>query len=71
MPLHWREVERAAKGGDAEKLRFEIPAAIKRIEKEGDLFEPVLSIKQKLRRRTIGEPRSPNKGNTRRSRCHS
>ncbi len=48
MPLHWREVERAAKRGDAEKLRFEIPAAIKRVDKEGDLFEPVLTTKQKL-----------------------
>jgi bifunctional non-homologous end joining protein LigD len=48
IPLHWREVERTARGGDAEKLRFEIPAAIKRIEKEGDLFEPVLRLKQKL-----------------------
>jgi bifunctional non-homologous end joining protein LigD len=48
LPLHWREVERAAKRGDAEKLRFEIPAAVKRVEKEGDLFEPVLSTKQKL-----------------------
>jgi bifunctional non-homologous end joining protein LigD len=48
MPLHWREVERTAKGGDTDKLRFEIPAAIKRFEKEGDLFEPVLSTKQKL-----------------------
>jgi bifunctional non-homologous end joining protein LigD len=48
IPLHWREVERAAKRGDADDLRFEIPAAIKRVEKEGDLFEPVLSMKQKL-----------------------
>jgi len=48
IPIHWREVERTAKGGDPEKLRFEIPAAIKRIEKEGDLFEPVLRLKQKL-----------------------
>ena len=48
IPLHWREVERAAKSGKAEKLRFEIPAAIKRVEKEGDLFAPVLSVKQKL-----------------------
>jgi bifunctional non-homologous end joining protein LigD len=48
LPLHWREVERAAKRGDADNLRFEIPAAIKRVEKEGDLFEPVLKLKQKL-----------------------
>ncbi len=48
IPLHWREVERAAKRGDAENLRFEIPAAIKRVEKEGDLFEPVLKLRQRL-----------------------
>ena len=48
IPLHWREVERAAKRGDAENLRFEIPDAIKRAEKEGDLFEPVLKLRQKL-----------------------
>ena len=48
IPLHWREVERTARGGDTEKIRFEIPAAIKRIEKEGDLFEPVLKLRQKL-----------------------
>jgi bifunctional non-homologous end joining protein LigD len=48
MPLDWREVEGAAKRGDAENLRFEIPAAIKRLEKEGDLFEPVLKLRQRL-----------------------
>jgi bifunctional non-homologous end joining protein LigD len=48
LPLHWREVERAAKRGDADNLRFEIPAAIKRVDKEGDLFEPVLKLRQKL-----------------------
>jgi bifunctional non-homologous end joining protein LigD len=48
IPIHWREVERTAKGGDPEKIRFEIPDAIKRIEKEGDLFEPVLKQRQKL-----------------------
>jgi bifunctional non-homologous end joining protein LigD len=48
IPITWREVERTAKGGDPEKIRFELPDAIKRIEKEGDLFEPVLKLKQKL-----------------------
>jgi bifunctional non-homologous end joining protein LigD len=49
MPVHWDEVERGSKRkASAEKLRFEIPDAIKRIEKEGDLFEPVLKVKQKL-----------------------
>jgi bifunctional non-homologous end joining protein LigD len=50
IPLRWREVERAAKSGNAERLHFEIPAAIKRLEKEGDLFAPVLSMKQRLPR---------------------
>jgi bifunctional non-homologous end joining protein LigD len=50
IPLHWREVERAAKSGKAENLRFEIPDAIKRIDREGDVFEPVLKLKQKLPR---------------------
>jgi bifunctional non-homologous end joining protein LigD len=48
IPLGWREVERAAKSGEAENLRFEIPDAIERVEKEGDLFEPVLKLKQRL-----------------------
>ena len=48
IPLHWREVERAAKSGKVDKLRFEIPDAIKRVEKEGDLFGPVLKTRQKL-----------------------
>lgn len=48
LPLRWSEVERAVKRKDAEDLRFEIPAAIKRVEKNGDLFEPVLKLRQKL-----------------------
>ena len=48
IPVHWREVERAIKKGQDDHLRFEIPAAIKRVEKEGDLFEPVLKTRQKL-----------------------
>ncbi|HEY3191597.1 MAG TPA: non-homologous end-joining DNA ligase [Solirubrobacterales bacterium] len=50
IPLHWREVERAAKSGKAENLRFEIPDAIKRVDREGDVFEPVLKLRQKLPR---------------------
>jgi bifunctional non-homologous end joining protein LigD len=48
MPLRWSEVERAVKRGDADDLRWEIPDAIARVEKEGDLFEPVLKLRQKL-----------------------
>ncbi len=49
MPVRWDEVEAGAKRKtSAEKLRFEIQDAIKRVEKQGDLFEPVLKLKQKL-----------------------
>ena len=48
MPLKWKEVERAVKRSDADDLRFEIEAAVRRVETEGDLFEPVLTMKQKL-----------------------
>jgi bifunctional non-homologous end joining protein LigD len=48
MPVKWSEVEKAVKKGDAEHMRFEIPDAVKRVEKEGDLFEPVLKLRQKL-----------------------
>jgi bifunctional non-homologous end joining protein LigD len=48
LPLRWSEVERAVKRKDAGNLRFEIPAAIKRVERQGDLFEPVLKLRQRL-----------------------
>jgi len=47
-PLRWEEVERAVKRKNADKLVLEFPAMVKRVEKEGDLFEPVLKLKQKL-----------------------
>ena len=37
--------------------RFEIPEAIKRVDKDGDLFEPVLKLRQKLPKLPRG-PRS-------------
>ena len=47
-PVTWDEVERAAKSGKAERLRFESKDVLKRIDKHGDLFAPVLELKQKL-----------------------
>jgi bifunctional non-homologous end joining protein LigD len=47
-PVTWDEVERAAKSGKAERLRFESKDVLKRIDKLGDLFAPVLELKQKL-----------------------
>jgi bifunctional non-homologous end joining protein LigD len=47
-PLAWEEIERALKKDDADSLVFEAGEVLKRVEKHGDLFAPVLELKQKL-----------------------
>ncbi len=47
-PVTWEEVERAFKKKNAELLVFEAKQVVARVEKLGDLFEPVLELKQKL-----------------------
>ena len=47
-PLEWKEVERAAKSGKADPIQFETKDVLKRVEKHGDLFAPVLELKQTL-----------------------
>jgi bifunctional non-homologous end joining protein LigD len=47
-PLDWDEVATAAESGDPEPLRFEAPELLERVEERGDLFAPVLELKQKL-----------------------
>lgn len=47
-PVSWEEVERAHKKKDAGLLVFESKNVIARFDKIGDLFEPVLELKQKL-----------------------
>jgi bifunctional non-homologous end joining protein LigD len=47
-PVKWEEVEQAYKKKDAGLLVFEAEQVIKRVEKMGDLFEPIVSLKQKL-----------------------
>lgn len=47
-PVTWEEVEAAAESGDGSELVFESSDVLKRIEKHGDLFAPVLELKQKL-----------------------
>jgi bifunctional non-homologous end joining protein LigD len=47
-PVKWEEVELALKKKDAELLVFEAGQVLKRVEKMGDLFALVLSLKQKL-----------------------
>ncbi|HZC36057.1 MAG TPA: non-homologous end-joining DNA ligase [Chthoniobacterales bacterium] len=47
-PMTWDEIGAALKKRDSERLVFESDEVLKRMEKNGDLFEPVLTLKQKL-----------------------
>jgi bifunctional non-homologous end joining protein LigD len=47
-PISWEEVENALRKKDAERLVFEAKDVLARVEKMGDLFAPVLTLKQKL-----------------------
>jgi bifunctional non-homologous end joining protein LigD len=47
-PVTWDEVEQCQKKKDPERLVFTSDQVLKRVEKSGDLFEPVLKMKQKL-----------------------
>jgi len=47
-PLTWDEVERTLKKKDASLLVFEAKQTVSRVEKLGDLFAPVLELKQRL-----------------------
>jgi bifunctional non-homologous end joining protein LigD len=48
MPVTWEELENAVERNDSAALYFGMDAAIARLEKQGDLFRPVLTSKQKL-----------------------
>ena len=47
-PLHWDEVESLAAEGDPEAVRFEVADVLARVEEHGDLFAPVLELRQEL-----------------------
>jgi bifunctional non-homologous end joining protein LigD len=47
-PVTWEEVRKAVKKDDAALLTFEYDEVLKRVARRGDLFEPVLKMKQKL-----------------------
>ena len=47
-PVTWKEVEGAFQGNGPKRLEFEPPGVLERVEKQGDLFARVLSLKQKL-----------------------
>jgi bifunctional non-homologous end joining protein LigD len=48
LPVKWEELHQVLKRGNTKLLYFEPEAALKRLEKAGDLFEPLLRLKQKL-----------------------
>ncbi|HEU5081650.1 MAG TPA: non-homologous end-joining DNA ligase [Opitutaceae bacterium] len=54
MPLHWAEVASLFATKKPERVRFVAEAAVIRTKSEGDLFEPVLKLKQKLPRLEAG-----------------
>ncbi len=47
-PVSWDEVEKCLKAKDPSLLVFDSDQVLKRVEKLGDLFEPVIKKKQKL-----------------------
>jgi bifunctional non-homologous end joining protein LigD len=47
-PVTWEEVEAVAEAGDGSSLVFEAGDVVERIEEHGDLFAPVLELKQQL-----------------------
>jgi bifunctional non-homologous end joining protein LigD len=47
-PVTWDEVATALKKKNAKLLTFEVGDVLKRVKKNGDLFAPVLKLKQKL-----------------------
>jgi bifunctional non-homologous end joining protein LigD len=48
MPVEWDELKSAVKARSAGQLFFKPDAALRRLEKLGDLFKPVLTLRQKL-----------------------
>jgi bifunctional non-homologous end joining protein LigD len=47
-PVAWEEVERSFRKKNASLLLFEAKQVVARVEKMGDLFAPVLKLKQRL-----------------------
>ena len=49
-PLTWEEVEAALAGADEQRLVFDAPRALERVQRFGDLFLPLLDLRQRLPR---------------------
>jgi bifunctional non-homologous end joining protein LigD len=57
-PVRWEEVEQMLKKKNANLLVFEADDVLKRVEKMGDLFEPALTLKQKLPKMGVNDQSS-------------
>src|SRR5947207_747204 len=51
MPIRWKELSKALRKSDVDRLEFEPEKALQRLKRAGDLFAPLLKIKQKLPKR--------------------
>lgn len=58
-PVRWLEIERAARTRRADGLVFEARDVLARLDRHGDLFEPVLSLRQSLPAPDRLEPARP------------
>src|SRR5205823_2373151 len=47
-PLQWNEVKRAVRSKRAGSLEFTPDDVLRRVDEHGDLFEPVVKLKQRL-----------------------
>jgi bifunctional non-homologous end joining protein LigD len=56
MPVKWEELKRSVARNDASPLQFDPEAALARVVKVGDLWSPVLKLKQKLPRERKARP---------------
>lgn len=67
VPVTWPELQRALKAGNSSALFFTPDTALKRMTKLGDLFAPVLTLKQKLPSSFLENARRSNPGSSRRA----
>jgi bifunctional non-homologous end joining protein LigD len=61
MPIRWNELTKARTESDADLLDFEPEEALQRLKRAGDLFAPLLKIKQKLPKQftSLSDPKAP------------
>ena len=52
-PVSWAEVSRCLQSGNAAALAFTAAQVLERVEQQGDLFAPVLTLRQHLRQQAV------------------